>query len=1396
MGAYDNLIPKVPLARPQPTVGSSNPYDRLIPKIPLARPSGSSVTPTNPYAKLIPRNIPTKPEYWSGSVEGTSFGPSETLDPSGRPLLDYKRPGDISTTTDKLRTAVSFDPTIAAPQDRKLFYNPRAVESRAELKSQMGGTYSDELDHKIALALSGSNMLENLQIEPGIKGGTAAQNDVLETRLARAVTEGKLSLFDAQTSLAKVKGLQIITGKIEKNYLTGEGVADDTTAGIVRNTILGLPKAFLEVGVDILQSIARSVGTVGITAGNVPMDIANRILGTSEPLPFDQSIPTTGSKITETLFGGKPIKTIQKQTEDVKAFLKPFIGETGSDLSALPLVVGSIIIDLTGWGGKAGVNSFTKGEVPKAFLRFLAKETKEESIFNTLKGIGLDAKRSKILAPELAKTKTIDEVVDVLVAFEKTDDAAKIVAKEIATPKTGVAKTTDIVGDALRAREKALIDQGWLKKPEVPLDISKKVQEIKPKVTDEIQVSPEMEAKANVEWESNPVLGERVGELQQKVDALETKIIKSKSVAAKETNLKIQKQVDSLNNEIGKIQEDFVSKWQEEAKAEMKGYGVSVTDEIVNEIISGKTKIAVGKMSKEEARNILGDNYMRFFTKDPNAQALDEVITKARNAGEDITTDDLLRKIADRMQQRKVAKYSDEGIPISTRKVEARIQKREAAVKEKISQDTKKVADSVENIYRREVKTQPQLENRTLEQLDILVSQAQGKDIGRRSLAEMIAKEPTSVNEKVGALDYWRTPDRVFKKIGLEKAFNMLRKGNDAYVAELPLQMDEIVKIKGNTPKDEYAKIFDHIDGQVEDVNNPLTKENLEVAKNIDEWFEVWANRLGLPEDRRISHYITHIFEQDFIKKEFDEDLAKIIANKIPGQVYDPFLEERLGAKGFIKDPFKAMEAYAKRATRKVHMDPALEQLKKDAAGMEKSQVEYVKAFADHVNLRPTNIDTLIDNTIKQMFGYRFGQRPTASLSRKARQLVYRGALGLNFGSATKNLTQGINTFTVIGEKYTAIGYSKLLTSFNSPELEASGVLSNDMIQDRIVTATEKAMQAADKTLFFVFETAERINRGAAYFGAKQKALDEGKTLTEAIEYAKQIVRDTQFTFGQIDTPVAMQSDIVKTFMQFGTFPLKQAEFAFERFQKKDWAGIARFIAATFFIVYAFGKAFNIKYSDFSPIAIFGRIGAMPPVLTLPSAIYGAAMDKPGYFGQKRDVVEKLKDVGNAGIIYIPGGIQISKTFKGINLYNEGDVPQTKLNLLKAATMGAKNLEATPSKEVTAAKSALSEAGKEKTAVRDAFKATYNKIQNMSTEEKQKAVNALSEEEYALYKSFKTSSKTKATLTAEQSMVATVQKVQELKESGKIDEAKVIVNKLSDEDYRIYLLTKKKLNIK
>jgi hypothetical protein len=269
-----------------------------------------------------------------------------------------------------------------------------------------------------------------------------------------------------------------------------------------------------------------------------------------------------------------------------------------------------------------------------------------------------------------------------------------------------------------------------------------------------------------------------------------------------------------------------------------------------------------------------------------------------------------------------------------------------------------------------------------------------------------------------------------------------------------------------------------------------------------------------------------------------------------------------------------------------------------------------------------------------------------------------------------------VNTYAKLGEKYTAIGYMQFVKN-GAAELRAENILGQDIVQDRVLSSTKKTLEKIDEGLFYMFETVEKINRGAAYYGAKQKALDSGKTVAEAVEYAKEVVRKTQFQFGSIDSPVLLQGDIAKTLVQLQTFSIKQAEFLAEMVKNKEFAGLFRFAIGSMVMLYTIGQLLGMEWKDLLPSFRFDA----PPTLKLPREILRAIFSDKGANGYPATFSDKAADMGNSLIPYIPAGSQIKKTYQGLNAVSEGQdttktgktrytIPQTTGKYIRAGLFG------------------------------------------------------------------------------------------------------------------------------
>jgi len=1299
--------------------------------------------------------------------------------------------------------------------------------------------------------------------------------------------------------------LDFLINSAKKIVNTGKGAVSDffvgpdyTKGAIARNTILGLPKATVDVGVDILQGIARTVGTVGITAGNVPTQLLNTVTPKSmdKPLPFDQEISTTGSKITEALFGGKPIKTVQKQTADVKQFLSPYIGDRASSVSAVPLVLGGIALDLSGWGGGKGIKSFTKGEVPEAFFKFVAKEENPVVIKNTLKKIGLDEAKSLQLSDQLARTRTVNEAKDVLVNFEnKVLKAPQVKNNPVDEAKT-MLTTIEKNHPSVQVRNQA--GSALYELSKVPSgSVANSMIQAFSKDLDNIVKSKINPDDQNVMSDFTDYVAGSYKPSKAEAQRLELDAAR----IAEKYNMKAPKTTQGLANEFGRKLEESgfkrpAPKQEVLLPRQKENPIVSLTNDTINKGMVQKAKeywknlpnkqggfaknpfvkkelsevdklIAEGKIrvKRKGTRDVYEykkgniwqtardeSSAVAQVTKPKVSQAVElpkEVVEakialevkkealanspfankdlrllvdregRVRELG-DVKTGKLSQKMEDMMREAGVedARAYSEGVEnLLKQKEDIKIQTQavkemEKVAREKLAMEKNKSKDPVSTIISGRPKSQPSIidttegEGRSIEiQAQQALAINKGADVPVDvSFPAIIEKTVTNVKEKVHTIDtFLRTPKYVMEKIGFGKEAQDLRNAMDEYWKELPKNIDKITEWSKRASKGSNVDIFRYLDGEA----ITLLPEDKIIAQEIQAWLQDWAKKLKLPQDKKVSHYITHIFDQELLAKEFDEDLAKIIADKIPGQVYDPFLEKRLGAKGYKQDTWAALDVYVKRGTRKVHMDPVLDKIKErtggtlDMSNIEKSQFEYIQKYINNINLRPSGAEEGIDNFIKSMIGYKFGQRPVTSILKMFRQATFRGMLGLNPASALRNLSQGANTFAVLGSKNTALGYLKLFNKGAGAELEREGVLNAGFVQDRALSAGKKAIENFDKTLFYMFSTAEKINRGSAYFGAKTEAMAQGKTEAEAIKYAKEIVRKTQFSFDVVDTPVGMSSDIMKTLFQFQTFTTKQIEFlggmakraATGDEKAKNFMGLLRYAFAGLLFTYTIGKAFGMEPKEILPWYRFQT----PASLKFPVELTKAALDTPDKFGNDRTAGEKVKDVAESTIGLIPAGSQTKKSYQGTKAVMEGGsyTADGKLQFEQAPGLGAK-IQA-----ILFGKYAQQNAkeyfdrveinAKEKAKVQP----IYDEVQKLKAEGKEaealSMVNDLSDEDYAIYKKIKTTEKAKATLEGKKKVLPIYNEAQKLKNEGNEAGAKALVDALSDQEYEYYKAVKK-----
>ena len=551
--------------------------------------------------------------------------------------------------------------------------------------------------------------------------------------------------------------------------------------------------------------------------------------------------------------------------------------------------------------------------------------------------------------------------------------------------------------------------------------------------------------------------------------------------------------------------------------------------------------------------------------------------------------------------------------------------------------------------------------------LDISEPQTQrAVDNELQAIQETLPETPA---KKVNQItDYFRSPPQVLKRIGLKDTADVVEKSFEGYRRELAKEHALIRGWMDRVP-DEGAsqRIFNFLDG--DPIN--LTGQEAAVAREIRQHLEGWADRLNLPKEKRVTDYITHIFEGDFKGDSIDPGLSRILQDKPSGKVYNPFTEKRIGEKGYVEDVFRALDAYTRRSTRQVNMEPAMKLLADTSKNVDDRTARYLIRLNHRIAMKPTQVDEILNDVAATITGDRFGPNAGVRAAQAWRNNIYRATLGLNIGSAVRNLTQATNTFAELGTRDTLAGYTKLIRAlgekgggFDSAlyrEMEDMGIFDNAIHQqDQVSTALRSTLKNVDEGLWAMFNTAEKINRGSAYLGAKGKALRKGMSEEAAQKYAQDVVGRTQFRFNDIETPLALRGQVTKTLTQFQSFNIRQADFLGDitkgalKGNPKEMAKVVRWIGANIGMAALLGNILGIKWWSSIPINPDFR-GVESPTVKLGKGAWDIAQGKDEFGNEKprgEIATDFATDLGIKNLI--PGGTQGMKTAEGLEAVNQG----------------------------------------------------------------------------------------------------------------------------------------------
>lgn len=234
---------------------------------------------------------------------------------------------------------------------------------------------------------------------------------------------------------------------------------------------------------------------------------------------------------------------------------------------------------------------------------------------------------------------------------------------------------------------------------------------------------------------------------------------------------------------------------------------------------------------------------------------------------------------------------------------------------------------------------------------------------------------------------------------------------------------------------------------------------------------------------------------------------------------------------------------------------------------------EYVQDYINDINGTPTTIEKKITDMLNRSSLWRkfvvsnFGDRAALQLAGTVTGWTSYLCLGyLNVSSALLNLTQMMNIAAYLGDtkaipQILHNGFKRKYSLTEQKVLLASNVL-NDIGLDSgsgydinrnqasrfsgkgAAKAALNALGTVSRKGMILFKTTESAMRKGAILTAYKKARAEGKTHGEAIEYAQEINRKSNFDYGVADAPNIFRrgSIISQLALQFKKYGIKELE--------------------------------------------------------------------------------------------------------------------------------------------------------------------------------------------------------------------------------------------------------------
>lgn len=281
--------------------------------------------------------------------------------------------------------------------------------------------------------------------------------------------------------------------------------------------------------------------------------------------------------------------------------------------------------------------------------------------------------------------------------------------------------------------------------------------------------------------------------------------------------------------------------------------------------------------------------------------------------------------------------------------------------------------------------------------------------------------------------------------------------------------------------------------------------------------------------------------------------------------VYYGAKKHRKGAEGFEKNAIWVIQHHIDSSSRYVTLDPfkqkainfferAFGDYNKDWTG----EAAFCKGYIDSVLGKPSRLETLANDFLRLFPWFKNEARPARRMSGNLTGLTGVLKLGASVASGFVNTLQLFNCVGYVGARKTAVGLKRALhpNATDKKILVVSGVSEESgLALDSIGhikaegTALSKAGNVVNRVNDFLmkpFTFAEKTIRKATILAAYYKAIGDGLSKGEAIQYARNINRKVNFDYSVADAPRifrALQGTVIGDMaLQFQKYGVKEME--------------------------------------------------------------------------------------------------------------------------------------------------------------------------------------------------------------------------------------------------------------